>query len=450
MYFLLMYFKALIKTYIRRSRIMANRKVSPLTDTEIKSAKPTDKDRTLSDGNGLQLLIKNDGKKIWEVRYTVNGKSKKTSIGLYPTVSLKDARLKRDEFKVKSTNGIDPIAEKREQKQQREEEAKIKEIEAERSLNTFEKISRDFFATLTTQHEPRYYSLKLARLENHIFPLIGSIPMENVTRLQIIECLERIKANGKAETAKRTLNIINQVYRYAVTHEIVPHNITADIDKRYVIGKIESKNFPTITDPKEIGKLLNAIDEYHGEFTVKCALKLAILTAQRPYNIRFAEWDEFDLIKNEWSISADKMKTKNPHVVPITTQLKAILDELAPHTKNRSQYLFPSLTSNTRPISENTLNQALRRLGYSKEEIVSHGFRAMFSTVANEHIDKHGYHTDVIERHLAHVEKNKVKGAYNRAEYWEQRVGLSQWWADYLDALKMDAMVAYVVSTITK
>lgn len=429
---------------------MANRKVSPLTDTEIKSAKSAEKDRTLSDGNGLQLLIKPDGRKIWEIRFTVDGKAKKTTVGTYPTISLRDARAKRDELKGKALSGIDPIEEKREIKQQKQEEAKAKEIEVVRSLNTFEKVSRDFFITLTNEHEPRYYSLKLARLENHIFPYIGSMSMENVTRLQIIECLERLKADGKAETAKRTLNIINQVYRYAVTHEIVPHNITADIDKRYVIGKIESKNFPTITDPKEIGKLLNLIDEYHGEFTVKCALKLAILTAQRPYNIRFAEWNEFDLEKNEWSISAEKMKTKNPHVVPITKQLKAILEELAPHTQNQSRYLFPALTSNTRPISENTLNQALRRLGYSKEEIVSHGFRAMFSTIANEHISEHGYHTDVIERHLAHVEKNKVKGAYNRAEYMDERKGLAQWWADYLDNVKHESIIADIVSTIKR
>lgn len=415
---------------------MANKKVIPLTDTAIKNAKPKEKEYTLPDGNGLQLVIKTDGRKFWEIRYTINGKAKQTTAGTYPTVSLKDARAKRDELKGKASKGIDPIQEKKAIKKQKQDEAKAIEIETVRSLNTFEKVSRDFIDSITGELVPRYHSLKLARLENHIFPHIGAIPMEDVTRLQIIECLERLKADGKAETAKRTLNIINQVYRYAVTREIAPHNITADIDKRYVIGKIESKSFPTITDPKEIGKLANLIDEYQGEVITKYALNLAILTAQRPYNIRFAEWDEFDLIKNEWSISAEKMKMKRPHVIPITKQLKAILEKLAPHTKGRSRYLFPSLSSNIRPISENTLNHALRRLGYGKDEIVSHGFRAMFSTVANENIEQHGYHTDIIERHLAHSEKNKVKGAYNRAEYWEQRVGLMQWWADYLDEVK--------------
>lgn len=429
---------------------MANCKVSPLTDTEIKNAKPTDKDRTLSDGNGLQLLIKPDGRKIWEIRFTVNGKAKKTTLGTYPAVSLKDARLKRDELKAKVSNGIDPIQEKKEAKQQQQEDAKAKEIEVIRSSNTFEKISRDFIDSISGELVPRYHSLKLARLENHIFPYIGNMPIENVTRMNIIQCLERLKTNGKAETAKRTLNIISQVYRYAVTREIVPHNITADIDKRYVIGKVESKSFPTITDPKEIGKLVNLIDEYQGEVITKYALKLGMLTAQRPYNIRFAEWDEFDLESMEWRISAEKMKMKRPHIVPITKQLKVILEELAPHTKGQSRYLFPALYTTQKPISDGTMNKALRRLGYGNDEIVAHGFRAMFSTIANENIEQHGYHTDIIERHLAHAEKNKVKGAYNRAEYWEQRVGLMQWWADYLDKVKTEAFVTEIVKTLQR
>jgi integrase len=415
---------------------MANKKVLPLTDTEIKNAKPKEKEYTLADGNGLQLSVKTDGRKVWEIRYVIDGKAKKTTGGTYPTISLKEARSKRDDLKSKISEGIDPIKEKREIKLAKQNVAEAEQVETLRSLNTFEKVARDFIESITGELVPRYHSLKLARLENHIFPYIGTIPIDEVSRMKIIECLERLKLAGKADTAKRTLNIINQVYRYAVTRELAPHNITADIDKRYVIGKIESKNYPTITDPKEMGKLMNAIDTYPGEFTVKCALKMIALTAQRPYNIRFAEWDEFDFEKNEWNISAEKMKTKRPHIIPITKQLKVILEELSPHTKGRSRYLFPSLYTNMKPISENTLNQALRRLGYSKEEIVSHGFRAMFSTIANENIDIHGYHTDVIERHLAHIEKNKVKGAYNRAEYREERMGLMTWYNEYLDTLK--------------
>lgn len=415
---------------------MANRKVTSLTDTAIKNAKAKEKKYSLPDGNGLQLTITPDGRKFWEIRYTVNGKPKQTTAGTYPSVSLKDARHKRDEFKVKASNGIDPIKEKKVIKQEVQEQIKADQLEEERITNTFEKVARNFIESISGELVPRYHSLKLARLENHIFPYIGSVPIDEVTRKMIIECLEKLKAASKAETAHRTLNIINQVYRYAVTRELVPHNITADIDKRYVIGKREENHFPTITDPAEIGKLVRLIDEYQGEITTKYALKLATLTAQRPYNIRFAEWDEFDLVTMEWRISAEKMKMKRPHIVPITPQLKQLLEELAPYTKKHSRYLFPALYTTLKPISDGTMNKALRRLGYGKDEIVAHGFRAMFSTVANENISDHGYHSDVIERHLAHVEKNKVKGAYNRAEYLEERRGLMIWWADYLDKVK--------------
>jgi integrase len=346
---------------------MANRKVTPLTDTAIKNAKPKDKEYTLPDGNGLQLNIKPDGRKAWEIRYTIDGKAKKTTGGTYPAISLKDARAKRDELKNKVINGIDPIKAKQELKEQKHLEEEQAKVEAIISLNTFEKISRDFIESISEELVPRYHSLKLARLNNHIFPYIGDKLINDVTRMMIIECLELLKASGKGETAKRTLDIINQVYRYAVSRGIVPHNITADIDKRYVIGKIEHKNMPTITDPKKIGILLNAIDEYHGELIVKSALKLATLTAQRPYNIRFAEWDEFDLEKNEWIIPADKMKMKRPHIVPITKQVREIIEALRPHTQHKSKYLFHSLHTTLKPISDGTMNKALRRMGYAND-----------------------------------------------------------------------------------
>jgi integrase len=430
---------------------MANRQVTPLTDTAIKNAKPKDKEYTLPDGNGLQLNIKPDGRKVWEIRYTVEGKAKKTTAGSYPETPLATqnkidkngkkikiigAREKRDELKAKVINGIDPIKEKQAQKEQKRIEDEQVKAEAVISLNTFEKVSRDFIESITGELVPRYHSLKLARLNNHIFPYIGDKPINDVTRIMIIECLEILKLSGKGETAKRTLDIINQVYRYAVTRGIVPHNITADIDKRYVIGKIEHKHMPTITDPKKIGILLNSIDEYHGELIVKSALQLATLTAQRPYNIRFAEWSEFDLEKNEWIIPADKMKMKRPHIIPITKQVKEVIEALRPHTQHKSKYLFHSLHTTLKPISDGTMNKALRRMGYANDEIVAHGFRAMFSTIANENISVHGYHTDIIERCLAHVEGNKVKGAYNHAEYTKERSGLMQWWADYLDEVK--------------
>ena len=349
---------------------MAKRQVTPLTDTAIKNAKPKDKEYTIPDGNGLQLNIKPDGRKVWEIRYTVEGKAKKTTAGTYPETPLqtqktinKDgkeikiigARQKRDELKAKVNNGIDPIKEKQERKEQKRIEDEQVKAEAIISLNTFEKVSRDFIDSITGELVPRYHSLKLARLENHIFPYIGQKPINDVTRMMIIECLDRLKLANKTDTALRTLNIISQVYRYAVTREITPHNITADIDKRFVIGKIERTNMPTITDPKKVGILLNAIDDYHGEIIVKSALQLATLTAQRPYNIRFAEWDEFDLEKNEWIIPAEKMKMKKPHTVPITKQVKEVIETLRPHTQHKSKYLFHSLSIPLLNLSAKTL-----------------------------------------------------------------------------------------------
>ncbi len=371
-----------------------------LTNTLIKNSESREKKYSITDGYGLQLTIKPDGKKIWEIRYTYNSKSNTTTLGAYPLISLKDARMKCEEFRRRLYNGVNPVEERRKHK---EHIAQKKQAEVRRTIHTFEKVARDFIDSIADEHTARYVSIKLGRLHNHVFPYIGYRPITEITRISIIECLDRLTENGKVETAERILSTITQVYKYAVTREIATHNITFEIDKRYVIGKKEVQHFATITEPKRVGELMRSVDKYHGNFVVKCALQLAIYTAQRPFNIRFAEWDEFDLENNEWNIPASKMKMKRAHFVPITKQIRELLEALAPYSKGKSKYLFPAFTSNLRAISENTLNQALRRLSYSKEEIVSHGLRAMFSTLANENIGIHGHHGDVIERHLAHV-----------------------------------------------
>lgn len=417
---------------------MANKKVKPLTDTELKTAKPREKKYTLADGNGLQLTIKPDGKKIWEIRYTVNGKAKATTAGTYPAVSLKDARLKRDELKAKVFRGIDPIEAKRQSKVI--EQSRRKEIQAETIAlsNTFEKVARDFLLSIEGEHEPRYYKLKLSRLENHIFTYIGSVPIDKVTRLMIIECMDRLKQANKSETARRVLNIVSQVYKYAVTREMVPHNIVTDIDQRYVIGKKEVQHFATITNPKEIGMLLRSIDDYNGEYSVKCALQIMPYLALRPGNIQSMEWDEIDLEKRIITISATKMKMKRDFLVPLASSVIEILVELKKLTGG-GRYCFSTSHYKNRPLSDNTLRSALIRLGYTNDQIVPHGFRSMFSTIANEKVNEHGFTYDVIEKCLAHEEKSKVRGAYNRAEYWDQRVKLMQWWANFLDEVKANA-----------
>lgn len=411
---------------------MANNRVKQLTDTEIKSLKSREKDYTVADGNGLQLTVKSDGRKIWEIRYTVGGKAKKTTAGTYPIVSLKDARAKRDEFKAKAFSGIDPIEEKRNIKAVEQIKQEDSEAEQVAMSNTFEKVARDFFDSIQNEGDYTYWKRKLARLENHIFPHVGAMPINQVTRMMFIQCMDRLKQADKVETARRTLNIISQVYKYAVSREIVPHNIITDIDQRYVIGKTEVNHYPTITDKKEIGILLRCIDNYRGEFSVIAALKIMPYLVLRPGNIAMMEWIEVDLDGVVLSISAKKMKMQRDHLVPLVPMVVDILRELKNITGG-GRYCFATSLHRNRPLSDNTLRSALIRLGYTNEQIVPHGFRSMFSTIANESIPEHGFSSDVIEKCLAHEEKSKVRGAYNRAEYWTQRKGLMQWWADYLD-----------------
>jgi integrase len=407
---------------------MANKKVSPLTDTEIKNAKPKEKKYTLSDGNGLQLVIKPDGKKIWEIRFTVDGKPKTTTAGAYPSVSLKDARIKRDGFKSKASIGIDPIKERKEVK------ATIKAIEQE-SLNTFKQCAIDYFELIRSKISEGHYKKQWGRLESNVNPFIGGILMNDITRDEIMACLTRIQDRGAIEEAHRIYNIISQVYQYAIANRRCERNIANDIATKWTLKASTKQHYPTITDPKEIGNILIAIDGYKGEYSVRCALQIMPYVALRPVNIRAMEWSEIDLDKAILTIPADKMKMKREHIVPLVPKVVEILRELQKLT-GVGQYCFGASRTRNSPFSDNTLRSALIRLGYSNKEIVPHGFRAMFSTITNENIPNHGYAYEVIEKQLAHEMKNKVGAAYNRAEYWEQRVGLMQWWADFLDKTK--------------
>jgi integrase len=407
---------------------MANKKVSPLTDTEIKNAKPKEKKYTLSDGNGLQLVIKPDGKKIWEIRFTVDGKPKTTTAGAYPSVSLKDARIKRDGFKSKASIGIDPIKERKEVK------ATIKAIEQE-GLNTFKQCAIDYFELIRSKISEGHYKKQWGRLESNVTPFIGNQRINEITRDEIMACLTRIQDRGAIEEAHRIYNIISQVYQYAIANRRCERNIANDIATKWTLKASTKQHYPTITDPKEIGKILIAIDGYKGEYTVRCALQIMPYVALRPVNIRAMEWSEIDLDKAILTIPADKMKMKREHIVPLVPKVVEILRELQKLT-GAGQYCFGASRTRNSPLSDNTLRSALIRLGYSNKEIVPHGFRAMFSTIANENIPNHGYAYEVIEKQLAHEMKNKVGAAYNRAEYWEQRVGLMQWWADFLDKTK--------------
>ena len=407
------------------------RSTNPLSDKEIKAAAPKDRLYKLYDGGGLILEIPTKQKKRWRLKYRFGGKEKLLSLGSYPQISLQAARKAREELKEQIAKGIDPAEIRKAEK----ENIKKKRIELKeekiKNKNTFKKIATDWLKLQKGNLAPVTLKNRENALKRDFYPVIGDTPMEDITRKDIIKIAETIQDRGALYTAHRLLNVCNQIWRYAVQYEVVERNIINDISNKDVLQKHERKHFRTITDPVKIGQLMRAIDGYQGELTTKAALQLIALTFVRPQNIRFAEWDEFDLKKKVWIIPAAKMKMNKEHIVPLTKQALKILKEIEPLTKN-AKYVFHSSISTQKAISENTLNQALKRLDFGSE-IVSHGFRAMFSTLAYESGD---FRSEVIEDLLAHQEKNEIKRAYNRARYDMEKKEVMKWWADFLDEVK--------------
>lgn len=400
--------------------------IAPLSEAQIRTTKRKEKDYKLYDGGGLYLLVyaNENRQKIWLFDYSFQNKRKSISFGTYPQTSLAEARKKRQESKAKILLGIDPSEERKEVK---------KELE---HPSTLKSISEEWFNIKAGKLAQTTIKKKKSFLINHVYDGIGKKDIKIITRLDIIATLKEIQAKGAFEVADRVLNMLNNIWRYAVTMQIVEHNIIADIEKSMVIQAQERKHFPTITNPKDIGTLLHAIDNYKGDINTKLALMISPYIFLRSSNIRMLEWKEIDFEKREIKIPAHKMKMKAPHIVPLTDRTIEILQQAYAISGHCSVYVFPSSISNIKIMSENTLNYALRRLGYGKDEIVYHGFRAMASTLLHEKISEHGIHSDAIERQLAHAERSGVKAAYNHAEYLKERKSLMQWWSDYLDELK--------------
>jgi len=413
----------------------------PLTDKQIQYAKPKEKEYKLFDGGGLYLTITSKGKKWWRLKYRFQNKEKRISLGVYPEVSLSNARRKREELKSKIANGIDPA-------EKRQETKKInKELELKKE-NTFKNISQLWHKSYKDQVSEAYHNKLERALERHLYKTytlsdgstlsIKNKPIDEITRRDIIAILEDIKTQGLNETAKRIAMLLNKIYKFAVTHDYTPHNIIADIDLPVILGKRKKKHYPTFTKERDIKGLLENIDSYNGDYHTKMALKILPYVFVRSYNIRFMEWSEIDFERKEWVIPAHKMKTKEEFILPLPDQVITLLEELK-ENKQSATYVFPSWRSDGKPMSDNTLISAFRRMGYTKEEFVPHGFRAMFSTIAYEYANKengHGYTGEVIEALLAHKETNNVKGAYNRSSYKEAMRGLIQWYADHLDGIK--------------
>jgi integrase len=401
-----------------------------LTDTAIRKTKPAEKPLKLSDGNGMYLLVKPDGGRYWRMDYRHDGKRKTLAFGVYPTTTLADARQRREDARRLLAQGRDPGAERKAAKSEKAAAAAI-------ASDTFEKVARDWMAwrdargetAETTANKDRW------RLESYLFPHIGARPITEITPLELRDVLKKIEETGKHETAHRTKTTAGQVFRWAVLEGKTHSDLTASLRGQFTTPKHTHR--ATITDPTRIGELLRSFDGFTGQFTTQCALKLAPLVFVRPGELRKAEWSEFDLEGAIWRIPGERMKMKAPHIVPLSTQAVAVLRELQQLTGS-GHYVFPSVRTTSRSMSENTVNAALRSLGYGKEDMTGHGFRSMAASRLNEM----GWNADAIERQLAHAETNKVRAAYTHAaQYLDERTRMMQAWADYLDGLKNGAKI---------
>jgi integrase len=399
-----------------------------ITDTKIKAAKACPKPYKISDEKGMFLLVKADGGKWWRFKYRIDGKEKLISFGGYPEVSIKEARIRRDEARSLVANGIDPSLNRQIQKATR----------LERGQNSFEVVAREWYAKTSPKWASTHASKILARLQNDIFPWLGARPIAEIKAPELLAVLRRIESRGAVETAHRARENCGQIFRYAIATGRAERDIAADL--RGALQAVNPKHHASITDPKVIGALLRDIAGYSGALATKCALGLAPLVFLRPGELRRAEWAEIDLEGREWRIPGSKMKSGAPHIVPLSRQAVALLKEVQPLT-GKGRFVFPSVRTSDRPMSENTVNAALRRLGYTKDEMTGHGFRSMASTLLNEN----GWHRDAIERQLAHGERDEVRAAYNYAEHLPERQKMMQWWANHLESLAAGGKVLPLV-----
>ncbi len=389
-----------------------------LTDVAVRTAKPRETPYKLSDGGGLYLLVKPDGARYWRMDYRWVGKRGTLAFGVYPTITLAGAREKREKAKKSIAAGMNPAAQR-----------KLEKIASEISnKNTFRAVGDEWIAKLKREGRAAATLTKIEWLLGLAYPVIGEQPVSDIGTPELLSALRRVEVRGRFETARRLRSTCGQVFRYAIATGRAVRDPSTDLRGALTAPKVRHRS--AVTDPQAIGALLRAIDGYDGHPATLAALRLAPLVFVRPGELRYAEWTEIDLDTAEWRIPAARMKMRLPHRVPLAHQSIAILQNLQLLTGG-GRYLFPSVRSFARPISENTLNAALRRLGYSKDEMTAHGFRSSAAVRLNE---MGRWNADAIERQLAHQEPNAVRRAYTHAaEYWEERRDMMQVWADQLD-----------------
>lgn len=379
----------------------------------------------MTDGGGMYLLLKAAGQKYWRMDYRFLDKRKTLALGVYPTTTLKDAREAREDAKRLIAQGIDPSTHRQQSKL----------MNRELAANSFEVIGREWLSKRSPTWAKGNAERVKRSLEADLFPRLGGRPISEITAPELLAVLRKIEERGAVETAHRVKQRASEIFRYAIATGRAERDPAPDL--KGALPPVRQQNFAAIKDPKRIGEMLQMFDVFKGTAVVRAALKLAPLVFVRPSNLRHAEWSEFDLDGSIWRIPATKMKSGDAHIVPLSTQAVAILKDIQPLTGKRTDiqpYVFPSARSGGRPMSDNAILVALRTMGIPKEEMTGHGFRHMASTLLHEQ----GWNSDLIERQLAHGERNKVKAAYNHAQHLPERAKMMQAWADYLDKLKAE------------
>lgn len=389
-----------------------------LTDIKVRQAKPTGKRYKLYDEKGLYLEVSASGGKWWRFKYRFNNKEKLLSLGIYPDISLKEARDRRDSARNLVANGIDPS----------EHRKAHKTAAIEKHSNNFESIAREWLTKQSARWTSGHSKRIVLRLEKDIFPWLGNMPITDITPPILLKTMRRIESRGAVETAHRALSNCGQIFRYAIATGRAEQDPSGDL--KGALPPVKGTHLASVTEPKQVGELLRTLDSYQGTFVVNCALKLAPLVFVRPGELRSAKWEDMDLENAEWRFIVSK--TSTPLIVPLVKQAVAILEDLHPLTGS-SPYVFPSARSNGRPMSDNAILGAMRRLGIDKDTMCGHGFRAMARTILDEVLK---VRPDYIEHQLAHAVRDPNGRAYNRTQYLPERKLMMQQWADYLDELK--------------
>mgnify|MGYP002723422271 CR=1 FL=1 len=397
-----------------------------LTDTAIRNAKPREKPYKMGDAGGLFLLVQPSGGKLWRLKYRVDGKEKKLGLGTYPEISLGEARKARDKARSLMALGKDPGVEK----------ARKKVQDRISAGNSFSTVAAEFINKRTKEGWAENTQAKAAYLLGYLNPAIGKMPVAEIMPSDMIPILKKVEGKGNLETARRMLQLASQIFRYAVATTRLASDPTRDLKGALIAPK--PRHHGAIVEPARVGELLRAIEGYEGNHITLYALKLSPHVFVRPGELRHALWSEIDLDGAVWTIPAEKMKMRKPHHVPLSSQALGLLRSLRELASEHATLVFPSIRSSARPMSENTVNAALRRLGFTGDEMTAHGFRAMASTLLNE---SGKWHPDAIERALAHQDSDSVRAAYHRGAHWKERVEMAQWWSDYLDQLRAGAAI---------